>query len=306
VIIITFVRTFFGSDDASDNRYRTVTLPVTQKHSLRVRARTPGKINKLRRVEGRAEPRGTVLYSTALYGIRGGPGWMSRACLELCGKRKRERGGALHVLLIGKLRNSTREGASPDGAEAVRRAYSIGICCGRVLATQCQPCFLAPLCLLKSLVSGPPPPLPVVKQTYICDAAPATSHPCFKNPWSCHQLHLPPSHRPTGNSTVSFVIRSAVSLSHLNSAVPPYPTKTSSPSSVLTSSLTLPASSTPDVRVPMTIFYSTFSGLGRPRTHAHALDGYEIFARIYKRPICLSRNEGSLFLEGSRNSLVCC
>ena len=168
------------------------------------------------------------------------------------------------------------------------------------------PRLLAPLCLLKSLVYGPPPPLPVVKQTYTCDAAPATSHPCSKNPWSCHQLHLPPSHRPTGNSTVSFVIRSAVSLSHLNSAVPPYPTKASSPSSVLTSSLTLPVSSTPDVRMPVTIFYSTLSGLGRPRTHAHALDGYEIFARIYKRPICLPRNEGSLFLEGSRNSLVCC
>ncbi len=122
-----------------------------------------------------------------------------------------------------------------------------------------------------------------------------------KNPWSCHQLHLPPSHRP--NSAVSFVIRSAVSLSPCDDfefCVPPYPTKASSPSSVLTSSLTLPASSTPDVRVPMTIFYSTFSGLGRPRTHAHALDGYEIFARIYMRPICLPRNEGSLFLEGSR------
>ena len=66
------------------------------------------------------------------------------------------------------------------------------------------------------------------------------------------------------------------------------------------------ASSIPDVRVLLAIFYSTFSGLGRPRTHAHALDGYEIFARIYKRPICLLRNESSLFLEGSRNSLVCC
>jgi len=165
---ITFVRTFSGSDASM------IPIPYDTPHTQSTAsACTQERREKKNCVASRAEPRGTVQHCTVfeadLDSIQSNP-IPSRVSLELCGKRKRERGGALHILLQ----------ASCGTAHARVLEYAADGSSPPKCLWQCQPRFLAPLCLLKSLVCVWPAASAARCQTYlICDAAPATSHPLF-------------------------------------------------------------------------------------------------------------------------------